>query len=190
MTCFPLLIGPKAAAGAISRAKIEGRPPPSPLLAVRLTSGVGRGKADVPVGSRQTTEGKLANGTRSNRLSRARRARYPGKRGVGALGSFPRALAEIPADIAIQAFPRLLASGFKGTLRGYDTRQQPGYRIVNERYGPRSGTAETRMGGAVGVKRDEICSVSSPTEWPGQVAARQRPRLVGAVPACHECGDN
>jgi hypothetical protein len=27
-----------------------------------------------------------------------------------------------------------LSPGFKGTLHGYDTRQQPGYRIVNERY--------------------------------------------------------
>ena len=63
-------------------------------LAKSLSSGVGRGKQTCPLAAGKQLREKLANGTPGNRLYRARPARYPDKRGLGALGSFPRALAE------------------------------------------------------------------------------------------------
>ena len=49
-----------------------------------------------------------------------------------------------------------LSPGFKGTLHGYDTRQQPGYRIVNERY------IETGQTEAVNVACYEIDLTARP----------------------------
>jgi hypothetical protein len=56
--------------------------------------GVGRGKQTCPLAAGKQLREKLTNGTPGKRLYRARPARYPDKRGLGALGPFPRALRE------------------------------------------------------------------------------------------------